>query len=506
MSDNDPEATEENPVGDGQSPPSEKKPETDSDLREEVDLRLEGIFGDLEDDGNEGDEMPPSWTQSNLRAEVDQKLEGLFSDLDEDEAEDVVDGDDATSAPAGAESDSDSIEAVRQAADDDSGDLDDDNEGPGIDEAGDAPVAPTETATPSGPPATGETDQSIDDETIADNDPEIAAGSADAGGSEEKRPPGEAVQSVSDYGDEAGPAVSDAPGNFDNRDDGAGLDQADSAKEPPSAPAEPADSLPDDQPPPVDTAAIPPAEQAARKPLTARIILWGIVLIIITVTVRYLITYEFEELAAIPARSTAQLFHKVGPLPPPAAVPAAAEKTAPQPTTAGPAKAAEPPKADDPSSAAGAKVKAYVPRTYPYAIHVISYRSAAVAQEKVAAYRRGFQAFLVRVDLGKKGIWYRIFFGHFPSATSTVEAIEKYHLTGALVRRTRYACLIGSYPSSEQAAAASRQLSDKGFFPYTITFDNGFHVFVGAHPTLAAAEALSRGLSAKGFSSDLIER
>ena len=121
-------------------------------------------------------------------------------------------------------------------------------------------------------------------------------------------------------------------------------------------------------------------------------------------------------------------------------------------------------------------------------------------------YHRGIQAYLVRTDLGKKGVWYRLFFGHYPSATAAVKDIEKYKFTGALVSRTRYACLQGSYPSLAQAEATIQLLGGKGFLPYTIIIGSTYHVLVGAHPTRSAAEALRADLSAAGLSSKLIKR
>jgi hypothetical protein len=47
--------------------------------------------------------------------------------------------------------------------------------------------------------------------------------------------------------------------------------------------------------------------------------------------------------------------------------------------------------------------------SYPYSIHAGSYRSLPSAQRSADAYREtGLQAFWVRVDLGEKGVWYRV--------------------------------------------------------------------------------------------------
>ena len=269
----------------------------------------------------------------------------------------------------------------------------------------------------------------------------------------------------------------------------------------------------------------PAAEPEARKPLTSRILLWGGVLIIVVVTAGYFVGYEPEAPAPPTKAETGLLFHKIEPVPASVTshpVPAPPKPAAAQPVPAPaaskpqqiPAAVKEPvaPKAPAPKKASVAKakptapVKAYVPRKYPYAIHVASFQSLAAALKKLASYRRGFQAYLVRTDLGKKGVWYRLFLGHFPTATAALDAIKKYNLKGALVARNRFACLVGSYASAPAADTAAQQLTAQGFLPYSVAIGKVYHLFVGAHPTSEAASALLMDLAASGFSSDLIER
>ncbi len=256
----------------------------------------------------------------------------------------------------------------------------------------------------------------------------------------------------------------------------------------------------------------PPAEPKPRKSLTSRILVWGAVLIIIAVTVRFFLSYSAEELAPVPAKP-GLLFHKIAPVPASLANITPDDQSAPPPKTAAPAakatgtpQAAPPPKVSTPAAKPTGTVKAYVPRVYPYAIHIASFKSPDAARKELAHYHRGFQAYLVHVDLRKKGVWYRLFAGHFPSAMAALEAIKKYDFKDALVSRTRYACLLGSYTAVAQADAATRRLAGKGFFPYTLVVDGTYHVLMGAHPTRSAAKALLMDLSAAGFSSNLIER
>jgi len=325
-----------------------------------------------------------------------------------------------------------------------------------------------------------------------------------------------------------------------------------SAPKAPLSPAEPAkpdkierrEPAPADRPSPRDATAdkgiqmhmrpvTPPV--TPRKPLTSRILLWGAVLIIITVTAGYFVTYEAEAPAPLTAE-TGQLFHKIPPVPssvargsvpkqPVSATPprvpdqatAAPAVAKPQPMPApakkpmvskapAPPKPPAPEKVKAPKAKSTVQLKPYVPRRYPYAIHIASFQSLDTATEKLADYRRGFQAYVVRTNLGEKGIWYRLFLGHFPSATAALDAIKKYRLKGALVARNRFACLVGAYTSTATADRSARQLSDKGFLPYTVTIDKVYYLFVGAHPTADAARKLFMDLAASGFSSDLIER
>jgi cell division septation protein DedD len=288
--------------------------------------------------------------------------------------------------------------------------------------------------------------------------------------------------------------------------------QPDSKTTPP--PQKPATAAPRKQPPrpaarPTGQAktAPSPAKTKRQRPLLSRILLWGTVLIIITVTVRYFVSAGSEETVVAPAE-TGQLFHKIAPLPTPASGPVPGQPTKVK-ATASPAKAPAPPETAPPPAKPAPPdktVKAYAARSYPYAIHMASFQSTAVAHEELAKYRRGFQAYLVRADLGKKGIWYRLFLGHFPSATAALDAIKKYRLTGAVVARNRYACLVGAYASAAAADQTARKLVARGFLPYFVVQDGGYYLFTGAFIKKADGRALSKALSAKGFPNTLIER
>ncbi len=268
-----------------------------------------------------------------------------------------------------------------------------------------------------------------------------------------------------------------------------------------------------------------PAEGKKKTSQLGRILLYGAVLGVIAATAMYFWTYESEDVGP----STAErgiLFHKIAPpavlatykipaYPKPAVerTPSVPETPTPSPvaTESTPAPPAPEPKAAPvPAAAAPAPpashVVPYAERSYPYVVHLASYEDLEYAKKKLAEYRRGFKAFLVRSDLGKKGVWYRLHIGHFPDASSAADAIDKYFTKGAVVGHTRYACLVGSYTSADASAALFQQLAEKGFLPYTMAIDGTYHVFVGAHPSWGAVAALSEDLANQGFPTTIVKR
>ncbi len=446
MTDNEPKETEESVAGGGseQAPPVEKEPERTYNIREEVNRALEDVFSDIETAEDDLDVVDdaPPPAMTNREVTVSEAGSGQIYYS----VEEIL-------------ADSDPDESVENTRDDDG----EETQSPGE-------AQETEPVEKVKPPVAGQAHPATT-----------------------PSPPSEAPskQPLNVSLPPAGP-----PGSAgDER-----KDQPTGADTPARASGLTGNNLAQAQPLPS------PAEVKPRKPFTVRILVWGAVLIIIAGTVRYFATYSSEELATGTVGKTGELFYKVTPLPPLATGIAPAVQTTPKPAAVTKPQAAPLVKVPTPAAKPTAQVKAYVPGEFPYAIHMSSFRSSEAAQEKVALHRRGFQAYLVRVDLGKKGIWYRLFFGHFPNATTAMDAIQKYHLTGALVSRTRYACLMGSYPSVAQADTATQALSGKGFFPYTIARGGDFHLFVGAHPTMGGAEAISKELSDRGFSFKLINR
>lgn len=150
---------------------------------------------------------------------------------------------------------------------------------------------------------------------------------------------------------------------------------------------------------------------------------------------------------------------------------------------------------------------AYAAR-HPYSIYTGSCRSRQTAEQFLQSYRKmGLQTFWVRVDLGKKGVWYRVFIGCYEDTQTAEKIIKTNQLTDASAGETKYANLIGTYVSEDTLKNKIRFLSERGCSPYYIKSGNDqIRLYVGAFYTRKNAEKLSSELNSKGIRSRIVER
>jgi hypothetical protein len=76
-------------------------------------------------------------------------------------------------------------------------------------------------------------------------------------------------------------------------------------------------------------------------------------------------------------------------------------------------------------------------RSYPYSVYLGSYASLERAEKAIMEYKEDSLSSLYwqEVDLGEKGVWYRIFTGHFDNREEGEEFIKEKRLAGAEVKR-----------------------------------------------------------------------
>ena len=145
---------------------------------------------------------------------------------------------------------------------------------------------------------------------------------------------------------------------------------------------------------------------------------------------------------------------------------------------------------------------------YPYSIKLTYFRSREVAEKSLAVYRaKGLSPYWVKVNLGDQGVWYRVFAGYFEDIDGAEEIIKTHKLHGALVRKTAFAALIGTYRSELEVNTQIQQISEQGYSPYVIKGADGeCYLYVGAFNTRKGAKEQYADLLASGIESKMVER
>ena len=146
--------------------------------------------------------------------------------------------------------------------------------------------------------------------------------------------------------------------------------------------------------------------------------------------------------------------------------------------------------------------------SYPYSIYLGSYKALDGAKRAVSIYeQKGLSPYWVRVDLGAKGVWYRVFAGYFRTEEEAETYIRKNELPAAEAKHTAYANLIGVYKSGEEIEKKRRMLSASGWDPYVIEGADGVtFLCTGAFYQKRGAEKAQKDLAAKGIHSQVVSR
>jgi hypothetical protein len=160
------------------------------------------------------------------------------------------------------------------------------------------------------------------------------------------------------------------------------------------------------------------------------------------------------------------------------------------------------------ASAKGSSLPAKPPVSYPYSIHLGSYGSPERAKKAVSLYeKKGLSPYWVEVDLGEKGVWFRIFTGYFAKKEEAEAYIKEKQITDARSKRTAYANLIGVYNSKHELHRKRLTLSKLGYSPYVIAGVNGESLlYAGAFYQKTRAEKQHTQLASKGIRSRVVSR
>ena len=146
--------------------------------------------------------------------------------------------------------------------------------------------------------------------------------------------------------------------------------------------------------------------------------------------------------------------------------------------------------------------------SYPYSIYHGSYKTRERAERAISEYRiKGLYPYWVEVDLGDKGVWYRVFSGYFQEREQANEFIKQKQIGESESRHTRYANLIGLFAFQEELEEKQLQLSKLGYCPYVIPRGNSESLLcVGAFYQKVRAQRQHAKLKSKGIHSKIVER
>ena len=146
--------------------------------------------------------------------------------------------------------------------------------------------------------------------------------------------------------------------------------------------------------------------------------------------------------------------------------------------------------------------------SYPYSVYLGSYSSIEKVTKASSEYfENGLSSYWIRLDLGKKGVWFRLFTGYFKEREDADRFIKDRKLKDAESRLTKYANLFGVYKSKEDADKRMIYLEKLGYCPYIISdTDDIYYIFTGAFYQKNRAEELKKNLELKGIKSEVVER
>lgn len=155
------------------------------------------------------------------------------------------------------------------------------------------------------------------------------------------------------------------------------------------------------------------------------------------------------------------------------------------------------------------KVGVLQPNSYhPYSIMLSSCRLPQSARKIVSDYKKaGLRPYVVKVKFENGDEWLRVLTGHYQTRREAIQAKKDQQLSKAIVKRTPYTNLIGTYGSLDEMQADLQQVKTLGYSPYFLQTPAGqFKLLVGAFVTEKGAQNQQAELQAKGIQSTVVIR
>jgi len=147
--------------------------------------------------------------------------------------------------------------------------------------------------------------------------------------------------------------------------------------------------------------------------------------------------------------------------------------------------------------------------SFPYAVYLGSYGGISNVEKASSDFEEiGINTtYWIKLDLGERGIWYRLFTGYFKTRKEADEFIKTFNLQGAESRIAKYANLIGTFNSKEEVEKYKTLLEEKGYSPYIIEdSDDTYQLYTGAFYQRDRAVEQNSSLALDDIESELVER
>jgi cell division septation protein DedD len=156
-----------------------------------------------------------------------------------------------------------------------------------------------------------------------------------------------------------------------------------------------------------------------------------------------------------------------------------------------------------------AKPTSVEPKSHlPYSILLSSCRLPQSARRVVSDLQKtGLAPYVVKVKFENGDVWLRVLAGHYATRNEALKVKKTHHLSDAIVKKTPYANLVGSFSSEDAVKESLKRLKGLGYSPYVLKrAENRIQVMVGAFITREGAEEQQSELQSKGVSNEIIER
>jgi hypothetical protein len=145
---------------------------------------------------------------------------------------------------------------------------------------------------------------------------------------------------------------------------------------------------------------------------------------------------------------------------------------------------------------------------HPYSIMLSSVRLPQSARKVVADYQKvGLAPYVVKVEFGSGDVWLRVLEGHYTTRKEALKVKAQHQLSGAIVKKTPYTNLVGTFASEKEMTDTLARLSELGYSPYVLKrAENTFQLLVGAFITKEGAQKQQAELQSKGIQNEVVKR